>query len=180
MKSKPGLIIIASYFLLNGVYAAYQLVGAWLGGTFPQSNLFYNMVPIVFVASGVGLFLNKGWGRNFTLLASGCYLMLGLAKLAPYFIERHDPTLLIKGIVDLVIAVTITIYMLRKSIKARFENSPISLMCIGTFIVLWGVTETSDNRFINVLWRTLFVVGAAVVLKARQQLRDDGISTTSE
>ncbi|HTG80840.1 MAG TPA: hypothetical protein VL949_02790, partial [Geobacteraceae bacterium] len=61
-----------------------------------------------------------------------------------------------------------------------FENSPISLMCIGTFILLWGVTETSNNHIINVLWRTLLIVGVAVVLKARQQLRDDGVSTTSE
>ena len=180
MKSKPGIIIIASYFLINGAYAVYQLVGAWLGGTFPQSNLFYNMVPIVFVVSGVGLFLGKGWGRNFTLLASGCYLMLGLVKLALYLIEQNEPTLLIKGAVDVVIAVTITIYMLRKPIKAKFENSPISLMCIGTFILLWGVTETSNNHIINVLWRTLLIVGVAVVLKARQQLRDDGVSTTSE
>jgi lipid-A-disaccharide synthase-like uncharacterized protein len=180
MKSKPGLIIIASYFLINGVYMAYQLVGAWLGASFPQSNLFYNMVPFVFMVSAVGLFLNKGWGRNFTLLASGCYLMLGLVKLAPYFIEQHDPTLLIKGAVDVVIAVMITIYMLRKPIKAKFENSPISLMCIGTFIMLWGVTETSDNHIIKVLWWSLFVVGGCVMLKARQQLRDDGVSTTSE
>lgn len=175
MKSKPGITIIASYFLLNGSYMAYQLVIAGVA----QNNLFYNLVPIVFLASGVGLFLKKGWGWNLTVLAAGCYILLGVLKAAAYLAQVNDITFLIKGGVDIILALCIISYMSRKTIKERFEKSPISLMCIGTFLLLSGVTHMFAIQILDTIFRMIaLLVGMVVMFKAKQQLREQGDSTT--
>lgn len=179
MKSKPGITVIASYFLLNGSYVAYQLVIAALHGGVTQDNLFYDIVPIVFLASGVGLFLKKGWGWNFTVLAAGCYLLLGVLKAAAYFVQENNISLLIKGGTDVILALSILGYMRRKTIKERFEKSPISLMCIGTSLLLSGVIHMFAIQILDTIFRMMaFLVGAAVLFKAKQQLREQGDSTT--
>jgi len=179
MKGKSEITIIALYFLFNGAFAAYQLVVATLHGGIAQSNLFYNMIPIVFLASGVGLFLKKGWGRNLTVLASGCYLLLGVLKAVDYWAQENDISLLIKGGVDVFLALFIIGYMSRKTIKDRFEKSPISLMCIGTFLVLSGVTHMFAIQILdNILRMMAFLAGAFVMLKAKQQLREQGDGAT--
>lgn len=179
MKSKPGITIIATYFLFNGSYVAYQLVFAALHGGITESNLFYNLVPIVFLISGVGLFLKKGWGWNLTVLAASCYLLLGVLKAAAYLAQKNDISLLIKGGVDILLALFIIGYMNRKTIKEGFEKSPISLMCIGAFLLLSGVTHMFAIQILDTIFRMIaLLVGMVVMFKAKQQLREQGDSTT--
>jgi len=179
MKSKPGIIIIALYFLFNGAFAAYQLIVGMLHGGVAQSNLFYSMIPIVFMVSGIGLFLKKEWGWNLTVLAAGCYLLLGVLKAAAYLSQENDIKFLIKGGIDILLALCIIGYMSRKTIKGRFEKSPISLMCIGTFLLLSRVTHMFAIQILDTIFRMIaLLVGVVVMFKAKQQLREQGDSTT--
>ncbi len=179
MKSKPGITIIASYFLLNGFYMAYQLVIAALHGAVAQNYLFYNFVPIVFLASGLGLFLKKGWGWNFTVLSAGSCFLLGLLKAAAYLAQDNDIMFLVKGGVDIFLALCIIGYMSRRTIKESFEKSPISLLSIGTFFLLSGVTHMFTIQILDSIYRMIALfVGIVLISKAKQQLRAQGDSTT--
>ncbi len=178
-KSKPGIVIIASYFIFNGLYASYQLAHAWLQGKQFEYNFFYDLIPLIFLVSGIGLYLAKGWGRNLALLSCFCYGLIGLEKILLYYVLNGDIADLVKGLTDIILVAIILFYLLKKSVKECFPESPISLLCIGLTIVLYGFIQHSNNAIINYFWRFMFIIGFAIMFKARKQLRENVGSITS-
>lgn len=178
-KNKPGIVIIASFFVINGLYASYQFAYAWFQGKPFTSDFIYYLIPLIFLVSGIGLYLNKGWGRNLALLSSFCYGFFGVDKLLVNFIVKKDIADLLKGSTNTILAICILIYLLQKTVKKSFPESPISLICIGLTILLYGSIQHSDNAIINYFWIIMFIIGLSIMFKAVKQLRENTGSITS-
>src|SRR6266702_1802449 len=179
-KNKTGIFIIASYFVVNGSYVSYQLVNAWFQGKPIEYDFIYILIPLIFLVSGIGLFLTKGWGRNLALLSSFCYGFIGLVKILQYFLLQREIADLVKGSTDIILAACILIYLLKKSVKEFFPESPVSSTCIGLAIVLYGSIQHSDIAVINYFWGIMFIIGWAIMFKAGHRLRESMGSLTSE
>ncbi len=179
-KKKPGVIIISAFLILNGAYTSYQLVQIWLRGLPSDYNLLYNLLPFIFLVSGIGLYLMKGWGRNIALLSGYCYGFIGLIEILTCLTLKAEFTNVIKGVTNLIIATAMLLYLYKRNVKEIFAESPISLMLIGLFFALSGFVQRADIVLIEYFWRLMSLVGLGIIFKAGKQLRNNSGSITCE
>jgi len=170
-KNKLGILIIASYFLFDGLFISYQLANKYLTGQHTVVNLIYYLIPLGFLLSGLGLFMQKGWGRNVAILSCFSYIYLGQYKIFTFYYGKHDTWYLAKGITTIIFAVCLLLYLYKKSIRELYPDSPISLIIIGFTLSFYGYSQHSGNTIIDTFWASVAIVGLAITVKGGAQLR---------
>jgi uncharacterized membrane protein YhhN len=172
MKNYPGIYIIASYFLINGVHGFYQIIPFIIKGN--SISAIYS--PLIFntgfLVAGIGLILRKGWGRNFTLFFNGIYIILGLQQLLIYFYgDVPDTRPIAKGIVNFLIAGLIYFYLFKTKIKALFDESPVSWCILGMVLLFYSQNQRVGNMIIDTFWAVMMIVSFVLFGLGAKQLR---------
>lgn len=179
LKIKPGIVVIALYFITEGVGHSYLLVNSWIYKKIAIEPILI-LIPIICFVSGVGLFLQKGWGRNFALLSAFYYGSIEILELTSYLSTKPSSTVLLKGSIHIAIQACILYYMLRKSTKDAFQQSPLSLGLIGGFFMFYKFFQHSGNAIIDYIWDIMSVVGFFILFKAGKQFRKSIEGKTNE
>ena len=172
MKRPIGLIIIASYFTVEALFGLYKFFRALQVEELIYTYFIILLISLGFIISGVGLFLQRGWGRNFALCFNFLILFNGIRNLLSYFVVESKISIIIKGLVSLFIATLIFIYLLNKNIKEKFPKNPVSLIILGFFLSMYGIIQRTGYALIDYSWLAMAIIGFSILFKGAKQLRE--------
>jgi hypothetical protein len=78
MKIRLTLYAIAGYLIQGGIGGYYQLVNSVTLNSNWENVFSHLVINTGLLVGGTGLFLQKGWGRNTSLMFNGYYLYFGV------------------------------------------------------------------------------------------------------
>lgn len=171
MKKPVGIIIISFHFFSDGVFYLYQCYGALWSGDFTSHVISLLLISLYGLISGIGLFLKRGWGRNTALIYNSFLLIVGVATICTSFVYDKS-NYFVDGLVEVIIAMLIFMYLLKKSVKEKFTENPkyipVTYDKVLLFFVLFLQIAPDNSAFIVYF---MCLVGVALLFKQIGNIR---------
>lgn len=171
-KKRPIVVtIVATYCCIEGLFFIYKFFYILQSGKLELAHLSNLLFAVGFLTAGIGLYLKRGWGRNFALFFIFYILFASTRSFLSYFVIENKVIFITKGAISFLIFISVLMSLLNRNVKSKFTNSPSSLVLLGSMLFMYGVFQRTGNMIIDTLWVIIGIVGLSFALRGMNELR---------
>ncbi len=137
MKRPIGLILIAAYFLLEGVYKLSKLSSLTVAQLLHDHSLDV-LACIIPLLAATGLLLQRGWGQSLALFCGSILILSSGRSLMLSLVHGQTSSDLFTSVLLLIFGGVIIRYLLKPAVRQRFPNNPAWLFIVGALLIWMG------------------------------------------